>query len=569
MGLIKAGDALLNQLKACGMNVIFGNPGSTEENFLEAVNEHSDIKYVLGLQEACVAAMADGWARTTRKPAVCQVHSAVGLGNAMGVLYEAFRSHTPMIVFAGEPPLELQAFDGFLAGDLSGIAMPLTKWSARITHGRQLLRMLRRAIKVASTPPLGPVFLSLPMDVLDQEIIDEGAYPQCQNISPGVCSFEIAQRIADKLISAESPIIIAGDGVAESDARDELHELSDILACPVWGMEFNCLSLSFRDPMFMGLLGHSFGSHTRTITNSADLVLGIGTPLFAELFPSVEPYFTKDAILMQIDRDSWEIGKNFPLYAGVQADPKESLKLVINAVRERIKPHIKSIEIRRRKVTAQKKAAFEEERRNLEAVPDTENFMSAATLMRTLVEELPEDVLIYDESLTSTAALIHYLQPDKMGSYILARGGCIGVGWPGAIGAAIAHNGRRVIAPSGDGSALFALQSLWTAVNERLKIIFIVCNNSAYRILKINLLHYLKDTGGKPGSFPFMDINSPSVNFAALAEGFGMYSVRVKNAESLRIALRDALKRDGPVLIDAAINGSVEQEIHQLFPDGK
>lgn len=146
MGLIKARDALLNQLKVCGINVIFGNPGSTEENFLEAVNEHCEIKYVLGLQEASVAAMADGWARSTRKPAVCQIHSAVGLGNAMGVLYQAHRSHTPMVVFAGEPPTELQTFDGFLAGDLSRIAMPLTKWSARITHGSQLVRMLRRAI---------------------------------------------------------------------------------------------------------------------------------------------------------------------------------------------------------------------------------------------------------------------------------------------------------------------------------------------------------------------------------------------------------------------------------------
>lgn len=565
MSAIKLKDALLRQFLVDGLDVVFGNPGSTEENFLQAVGENHEITYVLGLQEASVAAMADGWARVARKPAICQIHSAVGLGNAMGVLYEASRSHTPMLMIAGEPPVELQAFDGFLAGDLAKLAMPLTKYSTRLTHGRQALRVVRRALKVAMTPPLGPVFLAIPMDVLDEEVELTDIFPTSYITPAGACTQSDAEEIAQRLVQAEMPMLLIGDGVTEANAREELTELAHLLACPVWGVEFNELAMSFKDPLFMGLIGHSFGEQTRSITQTADALLAIGTPVFPELFPSTEPYFRRDAVLMQIDRDPWEIAKNFPVHVGVQADPKTSLALIIAAVKKML-PSQDRIEQRRKKVVGDKAAAFDADTQRLESVADSSDYMSPATLMRTLAKEIPAEALVYDEALTSTGALLHYLQPDQLGSYVLARGGCIGVGWPGALGAAMVERGRMVIAPSGDGSALFALQTLWTAVHQRLKVIFIVCNNGAYRILKINLLHYLKDNHEKPGPFPYMDLDVPRINFATLAEGFGMQARRVKNPTEFQDALHLALQNNGPFLIDAVINGSVEQETKQLFP---
>ena len=566
MAQIKVKDALLRQFQADGIDVIFGNPGSTEENFLQAVGENPGIRYVPGLQEASVAAMADGWARTTHKTAVCQIHSAVGLGNAMGVMYEAFRSHTPMLFLAGEPPQELQAFDGFLAGDLSAIARPLTKWSARLTHGTQAMRIVRRALKVAATPPYGPVFLALPMDVLDEETDDGDIFPSSSVVPPSTCTASEAAEIARSLADAEMPMLLVGDGINEAGGRSELKELAHMLAAPVWGVECNEPVLSFRDPLFMGLIGHSFGDHTRTITSAADVLLAMGTPVFPELFPSVQPYFRDGARLYQIDRDPWEIAKNFPVQKGLQADPKGSMILIIEELKKLLPDRAGKISERKKRVTAEKAAAFEEERKTLESVADTPESMSPATLMRTLSAELPEKAFVYDESLTSTNALLHYLQPENPDSYILARGGCIGVGWPGAVGAAVSRSDRIVLAPSGDGSALFALQTLWTAVHENLKIIFIVCNNASYRILKINLLHYLKGAGDKLCPFPYMDINSPRINFAGLAEGMGMKSCRVKNAAELRQAVREAVAEAGPYLIDAEINGSVEKERDNLFP---
>lgn len=565
MAKIPARDALLRQFLADGITCIFGNPGSTEENLLHAIGQCPDMGYYMGLQEASVAAMADGWARVTGKPAVCQVHAAVGLGNAMGVLYEASRAHTPMLVIAGEPPLELQAFDGFLAGDLVRIAEPLCKWATRLTHARQLGRVVRRALKVAATPPFGPVFLALPLDVLDQEVDEADILPTSPVVPSGPCAPDLVRDIACRLVSATAPLLVVGDGVAEAGAGPELAALANYLGIPIWGAEYNEPIVPFADDMFMGLLGHSFGRDTRRVTLGADLVMAVGTPVFPELFPSTETYFAPGATLIQIDRDPWEIAKNFPAAIGVQADPKETLAAVLAEARA-LCPEETVLAARSKAVTAAKADRSARQAEALAAVPDMPDMLSPGTMMRVVAEETPASALIYDEALTTTPALLHHLCPEP-GRYYLARGGCIGVGWPGAVGAAVARPHQRILAPSGDGSALFALQTLWTAANHRLKVVFIVCNNGAYRILKVNLLNYYRDTGQKPGPFPFMDLDHPRIDFACLATGFGVPAFTAKTADELRTSLQQAFAIDGPALVDVMVNGSVEKEMSDLFGD--
>lgn len=397
-----AKDALLQQFYADGVRVIFGNPGSVEESFLDAMRRFGKIEYVTGLQEASVAAMADGYARATHGPAIVQLHSAVGLGNGMGVLYEANRSHTPMVMLAGETYSDVQAFDGFLAGDLAEMVRPVTKWSARVTHASQLLRLLRRAFKLAATPPQGPVFLALPMDVLDQEV-DDDIVPTSLVDTRAACTPDAAEAIASHLLAAEAPLLLIGDGVALADAVEEVRTLADLLAIPTYGVDFSELDASFTDPMFVGLLGHSFGDSTRTVTTAADAVLAVTTPLFPELFPSRQPYFRPGAAVMQIDQDPWEIAKNFPVAVGVQADPKLSLCLVIDAVKRRLPADRSAIEARRAAVLARKAANRDATQQRYDGVPDTPQCLSPATMMRTLSEAVPEDALIYDESITSGA----------------------------------------------------------------------------------------------------------------------------------------------------------------------
>jgi benzoylformate decarboxylase len=565
--LIPAKLAPLKQLSADGVRIIFGNPGTTEETFLDTLKECPEIEYVLGIQEAALAAMADGYARIAGHPAVLQIHSAVGLGNATGVLYEANRSCTPMFVFAGETELPLQAFDGFLGGDLVAMAKPVTKWAARVTDGSQLLRMIRRGWKVASTPPQGPVFLALPMDVLDQEVEPEIHPTSLVDIRTRL-SDGASQRIAEALFSAQSPLILVGDGVAVSKAQDELEELATLLAIPVYGADSSAVNISFRAPTFMGLLGHSFGDDTRQVTITADVVLAVGTSLFPELFPSRQNYFAPGAKVFQIDLNSWEIAKNFPLEYGVQADPRLCLAEIAARARELAPESSEVIKARRVAITARISQAREEWERS-HAEPPVPGTLSPAQAMRTLVEFVPEDALVYDESITSTDALLHFLRPENPESYLLGRGGCIGVGWPGAVGASFAAPGRVVIAPSGDGSALYVVQCLWTAAKYRKRIIFVVCNNRSYRILKVNLLHYWTEHETKEVPFPFMDLDAPTINFTKVAEGFGVPAIQVSTIDRFSEALTEALASEGPYLIDVIVDGSVTtQNRHSIRGHG-
>jgi benzoylformate decarboxylase len=563
---IPAKQALMRQLVADGVRVIFGNPGTLEESLLEAIKQCAEIKYVLGLQEAAVAAMADGYARAARRPAIVQVHSAVGLGNATGVLYEAHRSGTPMLVLAGETEVPLQAFDGFLGGDLVSMAKPVTKWAARVSDGSQLLRMVRRALKVAATPPQGPVFLALPMDVLDQlvtaDINPTPIVDTCARIPD-----DRARYIATALINAEHPLLLVGDGVAVSGAQAAVEALATLLAIPVYRADASAVDISFRAPTFMGLLGHAYGDDTRRVTLPADVILAVGCPLFAELFPSKENYFSQNTKLFQIDLNSWEIGKNFPIEYGAQADPRLCLEDILDHARNISSTRAAELALRRAALAtqiAQTQAAWEDQ----QEAESANGALTPAQMMRILSESLPSEAMIYDESITSTDALLHYLKPERPESYILARGGCIGVGWPGAIGASFACPGRTVVAPSGDGSALYVVPSLWTAAKYNRKIVFVVCNNSSYRILKVNIQVYWEKHGSPEQPFPFMDLDCPTIDFAKIAEGFGVPAAQVSTATQLSEQLARAFAGDGPFLLDVLLDGSVPVPPHSVRGHG-
>lgn len=556
MGKVPAKVALLRQMVRDDVPVLFGNPGTVEEGLLDALSDVPEVRYVMGLQESVVAAMADGYARSRHKVAVAQVHAAVGLGNAMAILYQASRSWTPIVVLAGEAYSRHHAYDGFLAGDTVRMAEPVSKWSYRVTHGDQVLPVFRRALKVANTPPQGPVFLSLPMDVLDEIVTDDGARTTFVDVD-GQPTAEAADDIARALAKAERPLLLVGDQVLLSDAREDLRELSERVGIPVYGVDFAELSASFRDPFFMGLVGHAFGDNTRRITLGRDVIVTIGTPMFPELFPSDEAYFDEGARVFHIDLDDWELAKNFAVERAVRAAPKGALRAILGRVDDHLpEGHRARLEERRNEA----ERAKQESRARLDAEFDataSDEPMPPSRMMKEIAENLPDDVLVYDESITSTDELLHYLQPDKEGSYLLGRGGCIGVGWPGAVGASIAHPGRPVLALSGDGSALYVVQALWTAAREQLPIVFAVCANRSYRILKVNILRYWEELGEAPGQFPPFDLTDPAPDFCRIAEGFGVPARRVTSGDALGKAVLDAFDTEGPYLLEVEIDGAV------------
>ena len=213
---------MIEQFLADDIHFMFGNPGTVEQGFLNSLEEYPDFKYIMGLQETIAVGMADGYARATKKPTVVQLHSGVGLGNGIGMMYQSMRGHAPLVVIAGEAGIKYDAMDAQMAADLVSMAKPVTKWATRVVDSRSLLRVLRRAIKIASTPPMGPVFVCVPADVMDAEN-DEPIFPTSILDTRVAPSADQIARAADMLVGAQHPMIIIGDGIAFSRAQDEAH----------------------------------------------------------------------------------------------------------------------------------------------------------------------------------------------------------------------------------------------------------------------------------------------------------------------------------------------------------
>ena len=268
-------EAIVKQFLANGIDHMFGNPGTVEQGFLDTLSDIPEMKYILTLQESIAVLCADGYARAKFKPALVQIHSSPGLGNAIGNLYQAKKGQSPLIVIGGDAGIKYQAMDAQMAADLVAMAEPVTKWSAMVQHPSSLLRMLRRAIKVASTPPYGPVYLCLPEDILDAEITEEifPAHVPSHKTFPE--NFQI-NLITDEIKKAKKPIILLGDGVAWNGEIDCMVELAELIGAKVYSADGGEINFPDNHPLNYGSTGHMFGDQSLKITKDCDLCLVFG-----------------------------------------------------------------------------------------------------------------------------------------------------------------------------------------------------------------------------------------------------------------------------------------------------
>src|SRR5947207_3828944 len=220
--------AILEQFVADGVSHIFGNPGTVEQGFLDALGDFPSLRYILTLQESVAIMAADGYARAAKRPAIAQIHSSPGLGNAIGAMYQAQRGHSPIVVIGGDAGIKYQAMDAQMAADLVNIARPVTKWSTMVQHPSSLLRVLRRAYKIAATPPMGPVYVCLPQDVMD-EVNTEDVFPTSLPLTTVLPHPALIDQAAGMLAEAQRPTLHVGDGVAWSGAQPELLRLAELL----------------------------------------------------------------------------------------------------------------------------------------------------------------------------------------------------------------------------------------------------------------------------------------------------------------------------------------------------
>ena len=555
--------AILDQLLMDGILYMFGNPGTVEQGFLDALSDYQDLQYILTLQETVAVAIADGYARATRRPAVVQLHSGVGLGNGIGMMYQARRGHAPLVVISGEAGVRYDAMDAQMAADLVAMAEPVTKWATRVVDSSSLLRVLRRAIKVAATPPMGPVFVCLPMDVLDAPN-EEEVVPTSFPVTRVAPEPEQIEQVVAMLAAGRKPMVIMGDGVAASGAQDELTRVAELLGAEVWGADSSEVNISTTHPLFKDLLGHMFGEHSRAITTQADVVLICGTYVFPEVFPSLAGVFAPGAKVIHIDLNAYEVAKNFPVDLGLISDPKTTLAKLAVALVTTMTSEQKSAAsarinacaaAREQEVTAKREA----DKSRREAVP-----LHPSRFLEELTAQLPKDAVIFDEALTMSPDLVHYLPPAMPGHYFQTRGGSLGVGIPGAIGLKLAYPHKTVIGFSGDGGSMYTIQALWTAAHHKIGAKFVICNNHSYELLKLNIQQYWRERQLPEREFPAsFELRGPDIRFDELARAMGVQAVRVETPEQIGPAIRQALSNDDPFLIDLVITSEVPDHVVQ------
>ena len=550
--------AIIEQLLADGVTYMFGNPGTVEQGFLDALSDYPDLEYILALQEAVVVGIADGYARATRKPTIVQLHSGVGLGNGIGMMYQAKRGHAPLVVIAGESGIRYDAMEAQMWADLVDMAAPVTKWATRVVDPGSVLRVLRRAMKEAATPPMGPVFVSLPMDVLDAPNTEE-VVPTSFPVTRSLPEPAEVDRAVELLAGASRPMIIAGDGVSFSQAQPELTRLAETWGAEVWGADWSEVNMDHTHPQFSGMLGHMFGDHSQAITAPADAVLICGTYVFPEVFPELSGVFGPGVPVVHVDLDAHEIAKNFPVDLGLVADPKPTLAALADALAKAMDDGQRAAAVSRAEAMAADKA------RDLEAQKERDRSfhdslpMHASLFAEELARHLPPDAIVFDEALTTSPDLMRYLTPTTPGHYFLTRGGSLGVGIPGAIGLKIAHPDKVVVGFTGDGGSMYTIQALWTAARYDVDAKFVICNNGSYELLKLNIEEYWKERDVPKHDFPVgFSLAEPEIHFADLARSLGVAAVRVERPDEIGPAVAQALEHEGPFLIDLVIANQVE-----------
>jgi benzoylformate decarboxylase len=553
--------AILEQLRADGLTHIFGNPGTVEQGFLDALWDFPDLQYVLTLQETVAVMMADGFARATLRPAVVQLHSSPGLGNAVGAIYQAYRGHAPLVVIGGDAGVKYQAMDSQMAADLVGMAKPVTKWSTMVVDPASTLRVLRRAIKIAATPPMGPVYVCLPQDVLDAPTV-EPVRPTSIPSTRVVPDDSLVEQTARMLIAARCPMIYVGNGIAWSQAQNELARVAELLGAEVWEADGGELNMRQDHPLYQGSLGHMFGEHSRPIVQRGDVNLIVGTYMLPEVFPSLEDVFGEDAKTIHIDLNAYEIAKNHPVTLGVVADPKLTLARLAAHIERLQDDHRRDDAKRRGETIGAKKREAASKVIAQDAKYKNDEPLHFARFMEELRKHMPADTIVFDEALTNSPALTRYMPSTEACHFFQTRGGSLGVGIPGAIGAKLARPDKTVIGVTGDGGAMYTIQALWTAARHNVDAKFIVCNNRSYRLLQLNIAEYWKEQGIAAHEYPVsFDLSKPALRFDEMARSMGVPATRIETLDQIEPAIRQAMRMPGPFLLDVVLEGDIRPEL--------
>jgi len=543
----------MESLLAHGVEHIFGNPGTTESPILDALLDYPRLRYIVALHEGVALGAASYHAQATGRPAVVNVHVAPGLGNSLGMLYNALKARAPLVVTAGQQDTRLRLRGPVLGHDLVAMAAPLTKWSVQVERADELALIMHRAVKIATDPPAGPVFVALPIDVMEQETDQGPLAPGRLHRAPAPDPAGVAEAAA-LLLGGRRPVIVAGDDAAPAAA--ELLALAERLGAAVWceGIRARQVVPS-RHPNFRLSLPFDAVAIRRAL-DEADVVLLVGGPFFEEVWYAPGSPLPPGAAAIHVETSPERLAHNLPVTVGLVSEPRAALAALRSAVEREAGDAFRAAAAARNEVLRALKAQDAQAQRARAAKRWDSAPISMPRLMADVESALPDDAIVVDEAITAGPDLARTIQFERAGDYVGARGGGIGQALPGAIGIKLARPDRPVVALSGDGSAMYSIQALWTAAHHDLAIAFVILNNREYRILKHNMDTYRQRFGAKPDrGYPNMDLVSPDLGFVDIARGLGVEGMRVGHPAELRPALGRALGAGRPFLLDVAIEG--------------
>ena len=531
-----------------GVTHIFGNPGTTELAIMHALNDHAELTYVLGLQESVVVAMADGFARASGTLTACNVHVAPGLGNAIGSIYNAYKSGSPLIITAGQQEQGHGLTEPLLYGPMIDMAQPVVKWAHEISRIQDMPRIIHRAAKIATTAPTGPVFLSLPGDILNQESqIELGVPTRVDTV--GRPSNNALEQLVKTILASRNPVIVAGSEVVSSDAQNKVARLAEALGAPVYQQTVpSGAHFISEHPAFMGSLTRD-QQHVRNALAPYDLMLALGCDILQmSVWSPVDP-LPPELEIIQIGLRDWEIGKNYPAKVALRHDVRETLDALVpllierggQTLKDRASAGMKSLISSNWSTNRAESVQQASKKADIQPI-------EPQWLMMALSNQLTEDCIVVDEGLTAAKSLLDFMPLRDRYSYFGMVSGGIGWGIAAAIGVQLAQPHRRVVAVIGDGSSMYSPQALWTAAHLQLPITFVILNNRGYRILKERLIAFHGDE-----RFIGMDFKNPPIDIAALSTALGTPGRQINQPAEFIDCFSESLKSTGPTLLEVMV----------------
>ena len=543
---MRAANALIELAQSEGADRVFGNPGTTELPLMDALAGVPEFPYYLGLHEGTVVSMADGFARATGRPSFVNLHIAAGLAHGLANILNARRARTPMVVTVGQQDRRHLIQDPMLGGDLLAIAQGGFKHAVEVTRTEDLPTLIRRAFLISQTEPMGPVMVSIPVDVLEEEL--EGPLPpRTEPLGLGVA--QGVDELAEALLGAGAPAIVAGDGVGRAGAVPELVELAEALGATVFHEPmYDCVDFPATHALSAGMLP-PVDLEIREKLAPHDAVFLVGSHAFsAHYYTDASPIPARTRVL-QLDPDRTELGRNYPASIALHGGISPTIRALTALIDGRC------AEAADRLATAQRERA-ERESAEVTSAPPSERIDPTAAA-EALVAGLPEDTVMIEEAITTGIAVRKAFAADRPGSYHHSVGGALGWGIGGGIGVKIARPDQPVVTVVGDGTAMYTIQGLWSAAHYDVPLVVVVMNNREYAACKRGMPRVL--SGPPSENYVGMDLTDPEIDFVSLAGSLGVGARSVDGAEELTAAVSEALASGEPTLIEAAVVGTADR----------